>query len=512
MIVIYHNGDDVLELSGADNNLDSNYLETSVSEFIFKIAKENPNDILVWCDIKLREYLNDSIIEKMFFHNNFMFSYNTSSTNFINSNIGYVEDSPFVNVNTGVKYPTWLMSSDVGAIHLSVLLKFKFLLKYNLSFQLLLNSIGKIGISKGLLCYSNPKMLKRFPEYLELNKKNISNSDLFWFVKSNYKLRWVLLLGVNRFLYERKLSVFSLLKSLFKLSPKGTIELDKIKIKSFNLATMDVVIPTLGRRQFVKNVLDDLVNQTMIPSKVIIVEQIPSDNLNSELEFINQKWPFIIDHTVINELGACNARNIALSKVSSEWVFLADDDIRLDPRFLENSFKFITSYNMRAVSVSCLQINETEKSDVITQSKTFGSGTSLVLSSKLKELQFDTSYEFGYGEDADFGMQLRNSGTDILYLPFVSMLHLKAPTGGFRNNVKREWDDDLIKPKPSPTIMLFKLKHSTNEQLQSYKTTLFLKYYKSQSIRNPVKYYIMMQNAWARSVYWSNKLKNKEIS
>jgi GT2 family glycosyltransferase len=34
--------------------------------------------------------------------------------------------------------------------------------------------------------------------------------------------------------------------------------------------------------------------------------------------------------------------------------------------------------------------------------------------------------------DNDFGMQLRNQGHDVLYLPEPQILHLKAPMGGFR--------------------------------------------------------------------------------
>jgi GT2 family glycosyltransferase len=40
----------------------------------------------------------------------------------------------------------------------------------------------------------------------------------------------------------------------------------------------------------------------------------------------------------------------------------------------------------------------------------FGSGSSFVKSDYLKKVQFSSKYEFAYGEDFDFGMQLRNKG------------------------------------------------------------------------------------------------------
>jgi hypothetical protein len=57
--------------------------------------------------------------------------------------------------------------------------------------------------------------------------------------------------------------------------------------------------------------------------------------------------------------------------------------------------------------------------------------------------------------DNDFGMQLRNQGVDVLYLPEPKILHLKAPVGGFRTKPKLAWENDEIQPKPSPTVMLF---------------------------------------------------------
>ena len=41
------------------------------------------------------------------------------------SEIGYIDESPFLKVNKSVKYPTWFMSSLCGAINASVLITFE---------------------------------------------------------------------------------------------------------------------------------------------------------------------------------------------------------------------------------------------------------------------------------------------------------------------------------------------------------------------------------------------------
>ena len=105
----------------------------------------------------------------------------------------------------------------------------------------------------------------------------------------------------------------------------------------------------------------------------------------------------------------------------------------------------------------------------------------------LDKVKFNMALEFGYGEDGDFGMQLRNNGCDILYLPEPEIVHLKAPVGGFRTKPQLQWQNEKIQPKPSPTIMLYQVLHNTREQVLGYKTILFLKYYAQQKIKNPIK-------------------------
>lgn len=143
------------------------------------------------------------------------------------------------------------------------------------------------------------------------------------------------------------------------------------------------------------------------------------------------------------------------------------------------------------------------------QSSNFGAGNSFIYTEFLENIKFNKEYEFGYGEDNDFGMQLRNAGCDVLYLPEPKILHLKAPMGGFRTKPQLQWHNEKVQPKPSPTVMLYQMKHQTKEQIYSYKTTLFFKYYKNQKIKNPVKYYINFQKQWQKSVFWANELKKQ---
>jgi hypothetical protein len=80
--------------------------------------------------------------------------------------------------------------------------------------------------------------------------------------------------------------------------------------------------------------------------------------------------------------------------------------------------------------------------------------------------------------------------------------------GGFRIKVKLFWENEVIQPKPSPTVMYVLLKYYTTQQLCSYKLVLFLKLLKKESIRNYFNFFKTFEKKWKTSLYWANRLKN----
>lgn len=130
----------------------------------------------------------------------------------------------------------------------------------------------------------------------------------------------------------------------------------------------------------------------------------------------------------------------------------------------------------------------------------------MVKTTALNGLRFNLSYEFGFGEDTEFGMQLRNKGNDIIFMPNIKITHLKAPIGGYRTKVKQLWDNDSIGPRPSPTMMLLNQTYFTKTQLLGYKMFLAIRGYKSSASKKPKRYMKNFRKHWERSLFWSNKL------
>ena len=270
---------------------------------------------------------------------------------------------------------------------------------------------------------------------------------------------------------------------------------------------LDVLIPTLGREEYVGQLLDDLKDQSIVPSKIIIVEQEKELNAGSHMGFLTeQAWPFEIKHIFTKRRGPCYARNEGLEHIESEWVFLADDDIRLQPTFFEEVLGQLTGLGLEAATVSCLLEGQKETHEQIHQTRIFGAGCSMVKKHILDAVRFDLAYEFGYAEDSDFGVQIRNLGHDVVYLPSPTILHLKAPVGGFREPVAFPWNTGNQRLKPSPTVMLFWYKHFSEKQFLGNKLMIFINFLMKMGKKNPYAFLLKFKKDWNLSLQFAKKL------
>jgi glycosyltransferase involved in cell wall biosynthesis len=512
MIVIIHKNNKALSVFDYETEANIHLNNNSLTDVFFNLAKQFENRLIVWCDNDLKESINFKEFEKIFHHKLIMASYDVTDSYYIDERIGYVESSPFLKVNKQVKYPTWLMSSSVGGVNSDVLSKYTQNDYKHKTFDYILNSIAKRGMSIGLYCYSAPKLLKN--EINILRNDNGSKYELFKFIKEHYRDRWIFLIFFNCLIYEKRLLLFPFIMSFFaskKLNKPSFEDFKNINESHIRFKNaIDVVIPTIGRKSFLYDVLLDLSNQTELPKNVIIIEQNPVVGSKTELDYLQSpSWPFNIKHSFINQTGACHARNIALEQIESDWIFMADDDIRFGEKTLEIAMDQMHSYQLNAATLSCFREGDIKLERPTIQWNTFGSGCSIISNQIANQIRFDMAYEHGFGEDGDFGMQIRNIGEDIGYISKCALLHLKAPIGGFRTKIKKPWENDKILPKPSPTIMLFNLKHQTPFQINGYKTILFIKYFKLQSNKNIVSYFFNMKKRWNKSVYIANALKNQ---
>uniref|UniRef100_UPI0025DBDB7B glycosyltransferase family 2 protein n=1 Tax=Nonlabens sp. TaxID=1888209 RepID=UPI0025DBDB7B len=247
--------------------------------------------------------------------------------------------------------------------------------------------------------------------------------------------------------------------------------------------------------------------QTVLPNRLVIIEQNADLNAATALSYlVEEDWPFQITHELISQTGACNARNLALSKTTAPWVLLFDDDVRIPDHFISDVQEFLNKTAVKSVTFACLQKEETESMQAFKQWESFGSGCSIVHIELVERCKFDMALEHGYGEDVDYGMQIRQAGYDVIYAPQIQLLHLKAPVGGFRKPHVFPWQEDEVQPKPSPQIMYYRKKNYTHKQLLGYKMVQFFKTYGVFGTILPWKHYKKYQEAWNQSEKWASQL------
>lgn len=494
MIVLYHTNGIVT---------DGPHTGKKAAEALFLLAGENPESILIWCDQRCKDFVDEDEVRKVFRHRKMMVS--LSSENYLPEAIGYAEESSFILVNKSVLFPTWRMSGVIGAVGADVINAVAGQIKPDRNFSYFLNSVAKLSMPLGVFCYSMPSILTRPVSVSD----NATTFDFFRFVRQHYRKRWIFLILLNMAVYDKKFPVFSALASFFyRRRTISSERISKIEISGENTSgSIDVLIPTIGRKPYLYDFLKDLSVQTRLPARVIIVEQNPQQGSSSELDYLSDSWPFEIEHIFTHQTGACNARNLALDKIRSEWVFFADDDIRIAPDFLEQAFGEMNRYGNHVFNFACLQKGQKPAYTTDHQTSIFGAGCSIASRESIGTSRFNMSYEFGFSEDLEFARQLLDKGYDTVYLKSPSILHLKAPVGGFRTKPKLLWESDSVQPKPSPTVMLYRLCHHTREQLLGYRTVLFFKFYRHQSIKNPLKYLRDFRKRWERSIHYANLLK-----
>lgn len=500
MIILLHN-DARQFISATRASKDLTLSSGSLTNAFWELAEKFPDDLILWKDVNIAFELTDDI-NKCFAHELIMASY-AIQTRFLPDQIGYIDQLPFVNPDYRCIYPTWLMSTDVGGVFGKTALRYRDEFKDIQNFGYLLNSISRIGQQNGLLCYSDPDLIIKNQKTKKLKLK-LEADQLFKFVAQHYKKEWLWVLFFCLCKYEHKFPIIALIKNLkiksyFRKNISLPIENINGKENLPPEKSIDIIIPTLYRPKYVEDLLKDLSEQTKPPSKVIIVEQDPDPDSVSKLNFLNNDWPFMVVHHFVHRTGACYARNLAMKAVTADYIFFADDDIRLENSLLERVLIEMDRLKVGCINLNCLQPGEKTTFKKIKQWGAFGSGTSIVNSEYALQCRFSELLEFGFGEDIDYGMQLREKGCDIIYHPELKFKHLKAKRGGFRSTGINDWSDEKIEPKPSPTMMFLAKKYYTFQMMKGYKASLFIKFYRKQSIKNPFRYFEVMRNRWNRS-------------
>ncbi|HEX8460341.1 MAG TPA: glycosyltransferase family A protein [Segetibacter sp.] len=252
-----------------------------------------------------------------------------------------------------------------------------------------------------------------------------------------------------------------------------------------------VIIPTLNRYIYLKDVLEDLEKQDYKNFEVIVVDQSSPfnadfyKNFNLRINLIHQK-----------ERLLWTARNNAVKATTADYLLFFDDDSRVEPDWITQHLKCIDYFNCdisAGVSLAKVGMKIPQSYNYFRWADQFDSGNALVKRKLFTTIGlFDEQFNKQRMGDGEFGTRAYLNGYRSISNPLAARVHLKVSDGGLRE--MGSWDGFRPKkwfaPKPIPSVVF-----------------LYRKYYPKQLYNSMMLLGIMLSN-----VSYRNKGSNKMLA
>lgn len=217
---------------------------------------------------------------------------------------------------------------------------------------------------------------------------------------------------------------------------------------------VSVVIPTLNRYEYLKDVLEDLEKQEYKNFEVIIVDQ-----SNPFQKDFHKKFNLDIKLVQQTERALWLARNHAIEISKGEYMLLFDDDSRVEPNWITNHLKCLDFFKAdisSGVSISTVGAEVPQNYSFFRISDQIDTGNVLLKKQVFREIGlFDRQFEKQRMGDGEYGLRAYLNGYTNISNPYAGRIHLKVGSGGLRE--MGSWDafrsKKLFAPRPIPSVL-----------------------------------------------------------
>lgn len=302
-----------------------------------------------------------------------------------------------------------------------------------------------------------------------LHKEKPQTLDNYIFIRKYYKAHRVYYYFIKNLLsFHNPFSEFSALIKTRGISKINILEevCSYDDYKHFHSKVVDssplvsVIIPTLSRYEYLKDVLNDLEEQEYKNFEVIIVDQ----NDNPDKKFYDD-YKLNLKLIFQNGKGQWLARNEAIRNSRGEYIIFFDDDSRVDPDWVTQHLKGIEFFDAdisAGVSISKVGDSVPANYSFFRWADQFDSGNALVKRKVFEKVgMFDRQFDKQRMGDGEFGLRAYLSGFKSISHPFAKRIHLKTSTGGLRQ--MGSWDafrpKKFFSPRPLPSVLYFYRKY-----------------------------------------------------
>ena len=231
-----------------------------------------------------------------------------------------------------------------------------------------------------------------------------------------------------------------------------------------NQPLVSVIIPTLNRYDYLKDVLKDFEQQDYTNFEIIVVDQ--SEPFRPEF-YRN----FTLDIRVIRqeEKALWLARNTAIKKAQGALIALSEDDVRIQPDWLSTHLKCLDFFDAKVSAGVFYPDGQRlpEERSFFALASQFATGNSMLYKTVFKEVGlFDRQFEKQRMGDGEFGMRVYLAGIRSVSNPFASCIDVKAGSGGLRE--MGSWDafrpSTFFAPRPIPSVLYYFRKYYGNKR------------------------------------------------
>lgn len=300
-------------------------------------------------------------------------------------------------------------------------------------------------------------------------KEAIPLQDEYVFLFKNFHKAWVYyvlliriltlhnpFLEVRSFLKAKKTKRFDFAKNHCSYPDYEAFESQLLHEKPL----VSIIIPTLNRYIYLKDVLQDLEKQTYKNFEVIIVDQ--TDDFQEQFY---QGWNLDLHFWFQEEKALWRARNEAIQSSKGSYILLYDDDSLVEPNWIAEHLKTLDFFDAdlsSGVSISTVGDEIPKHYSYFRWSDQVDTGNVLLKRAIFENIGlFDRQFEKQRMGDGEFGLRSYLAGYKNISNYKAKRVHLKVAQGGLRQ--MGSWDGwrpkKLLGPRPVPSVLYLARKY-----------------------------------------------------
>lgn len=332
--------------------------------------------------------------------------------------------------------------------------------------------LGRRMIDLGAVVVHSPRLAPR-----TLLAEPLSEHDRFVFLRRTFGSKWVTYAALRRTIAEHNpLAVFRALRSSARAiqavpSLRTSAEVvTRSRVPLPSNPDVTVVLPTLGRYELLRRVLEELRKQTVPARQVIVVDQNEAHQRDARIyeEFADLKLEVIYQ----NERGQWLARNEAVRHARGEWIAFIDDDSEVGEDFIEQHLEGLQRYHADLSTGASLAVIGAPVPDnyaFFRVADQWDSGNGMCHRSLFERFGlFDQQFDRQRRGDAEFGLRVQVGGGLVIHNPHAIRVHLKAQEGGLRTfgSLDGFRHRDRTSPLPLPSMVYYTKRYHSSRQVR----------------------------------------------